>query len=1505
MRLRSFQYMMVFGLALAATPSSAVTAESPPLLEEQAGRGNSKSDLVLPQDRQINQWLQAAQLSLEAKDFASAAMVLQRILQSDADPIVEAGTSWLPARQRALQLADQLPHENRAKWDAELDRSAQVAFQASRCQDSIDAAAQFAGRYPGSLEGLEALKLVAAMHHDMGRFEQAAAAWQIVSRHPRTTATQRTIVLTARIESLRLSGRLDLAEQVAGTPDWNVDDESILIAGRQVKPRQWVSSRLRANRQKSPSVALADPRGPLPALQSLWSRDVATAGALQGTVGQVQNYYRNQGIVSFPVVRPVVAGKAVLIRTMQDLLAFNVATGEPLWNVPNQEYARISRRPEALENDPFRTTTASDWFRRLESDSLFAAATSDQHLVVVIQEPDRSAQDSVLNRSQRVTTASPVVRWNKLCGYEVASGQLRWHIGGPPTGPSDVFGGVTFLGAPLFVDDVLFTVARNEDELSLLAIDRDTGHLRWTVKLGALAPHLADTASRRRIACPVTLVDGLLLCPTISGGLVAVNPVTRLVEWVYRYSVVQHTIPPRQVNGQSAALPDVWWNEWREVTCLATRSEQPSGGLAVFATPDSDQLTAIEISTAKAKWSIPRNGALHVAGLTETAVIVIEPMAARAHDLLTGRLLWRAPTGEISGRGVVTENHLIQPRRSGGFAVIQLEDGSQLPGLADSDVNVGTLIHCEQGWIGLDELTLSRFSDLKSVHQQALEAWKAMPNEATTLELARLDLQTGNLAAARIRLEGMESDAALELRRKLLQSELRKPADGTSLPAVREELSRELLEACRSDDERALALRTIGEAAWASGDLRQAMSTFLDGLDLIGSIGASSIGDWSAEATSNRSARPDRFLLGHLESLLNAAPSAEVRNELEQKLSQRLERARQSTDRFAAQRLIDNLLPLDWAQRTLLQDYTAVLYARSLEKVEPLLLSAAGSANREFAASALGQLAELQWQSGWKSDSESLQRRLLAEYPGIPLPNGQSRPSTLASEPDLAELRNRLLSAPRDLWPVTRPTVERDTKRHQDIYNVPVMVQAAPGSLFDQLEVSVDRTGATVRFASEGVSGIWECRLPGKPRPLRSAFANLDLVEAYGVGRLMVLRVGSEVFGILPFNELGEPMAKVTPLQLDISSANTELPAEAWWQQQPVAAKVGIRHEGTRLIDGFGRTMGGLGPVRPCYLCYRSQAKLVAVETQTGRRLWEHLDLPLNCRIFGDDDRVYLWKTEDATVQSLSAIDGRVLTTRAWNVSANDVLLVEGSRVWSVVRQPDQVSVRLSDARTGDSVWTESFEAGAIPFAMDSATIGVVDPRGLLHIHSAITGAARGEPLTIELPNRIERIVALRDRRRWYVAISAPVPRLANLMGDQLWGGLRLAFVNGWFYGIDQQNPHVNWRRRLESEPVPLIAPLTAPVLVQMWRQSNFDGSTNHAGVGTLRVLDTRTGQDILTHRDGSLQCYSALLPADTLDKLEIHTERETFRLVYPEASRISKPHETAEPDRERATEKD
>ena len=1492
-----------------AEPGAAVRDETPADASRLGG-------LRLAEDRQVEQWLIAARGHLERRESAAAAAFLARVLNTDEDSFLVMNSSLVVARDEAWKLTRRLADEVRSQLEVDLDRVALDAWTIAKTGDARDEFAALAVRHRYSQSGLEALRRLAAVQRDLGQYESAAAAWSRVAEHVRATTGQRTAARMTQIECLVAANRLDEAVRVSDAALRAELSPAVVISGRSVVPRAWLIARQQslteATRQATTLSFLKSGRSMTgidfaPSPHARWSRLTPLPADLTNWMSDAQQTARGHGVVSSWAVRPLVVGSVVVARTLEQLVALDLTSGAILWTKPHAEHATIADRSTALENVPAQNQFASSWYRRTEADSIFGSLATDGRIVVAVMEPDRKLASpnrtallngpGVANGPPDSSTSSSELHWNRLVAFEVTTGELCWQIGGKPTGPADVYGGLRFLGPPLAVDDLWFGIARRGDELKLLAIDTESGHLRWSMSLGVLPPHLADATAQRRIARPVSLIEGRLLCPTASGALIAVDPVTRGIAWAARYPVTQLEQSPRPVNGVgTGAVVDAWWNEWREVACLAESERR----MAVLASPESDALHGIDVESGRVIWSVPRGGGIHLAGLFAGQAIVVEPMAVRAHDLRTGAVTWRCETGEVSGRGTIFGGMIFQPRRTGSSVVIDGRDGSQRVNQASAEPLLGTLIPCDGGWVSQTALSLVKLPWLAVSHETTLAKWSADPrDESAALELARLDLHAGQPSAARGRLLNIETSAVKGLRREALLALLRSGEVRLSVKpdfrgTDRAALGSELLELSDSADDRLVALLAVGEAAARDDDLVGAVTAFLDGIDLLDATARRSVGEWPADSAATRFVRRDRVFVGAIERTLAKAQSSQHDQPLEQLLDARLQAARKSSDPFAVQRLIDRLLPLAWGRRTLLTEATAVRFARTLKKTEPALLTVMQSRDEPLAHRAATQLAELFARSGWSAEADAIERRLLVAHPGDPLDPGPASAIRPDNDPAQNERRTRWLAPLADPWPNVLPVIEGGLKTPNDdeVHCLPVGVEAAPGSLLDRLDVSIDRQAQIVRFAGDGHAGKWKVTLGG-PRPaLRSSFATQDQYEGWGVGRLLVLRVGTELFGIAPLDEKGEPHASIV-WQID-----TALGMSPSFSEEPVYARVGVRHESIRLTDAFGRVLGRVGPVRPDYLCHQSNGRLVVIDTQTGKRLWERRDLQPQFLTFGDEDRIYLWREAERSLTVLSAVDGRTLGTQPWDAVPDDVLMQRDGRTWLTTKSVLDVRVELRDAsgpmlngpRDESLVWSQRFASKSVPFVLDRDTLGVIEPRGALHLISARTGSPLGEPLAVRVPLRLERIVCHRDDGRWYVAFSGPVDRRALFQAEQPWGGKRMPFINGPWIAVDRATKSIVWQRTIENEPLPLAASRFAPVFVQMWRQPLFDGLSPKGSEGRLKMIDKRSGSEVANRTEPRMQPYFVLHPSANRDQLDIRTEHETIRLRYEADAAPTKP---------------
>jgi outer membrane protein assembly factor BamB len=141
--------------------------------------------------------------------------------------------------------------------------------------------------------------------------------------------------------------------------------------------------------------------------------------------------------------------------------------------------------------------------------------------------------------------------------------------------------------------------------------------------------------------------EGVLVCPTNAGLVVAVDLLAPGLAWAYPY----RSSPLTQAQsyggrGGRAARPRVT-AEWpAAVTAIA-------GGRVVFTAPDEPSVHCLALRDGTLLWKVARGeDDLYVAGIFADRVLVVGKRACRALALADGKQLWRVETGLPSGKGV-------------------------------------------------------------------------------------------------------------------------------------------------------------------------------------------------------------------------------------------------------------------------------------------------------------------------------------------------------------------------------------------------------------------------------------------------------------------------------------------------------------------------------------------------------------------------------------------------------------------------------------------------------------------------------------------------------------------------------------------------------------------------------------------------------------------------------------------------------------------------------------
>ncbi|MCC7419723.1 MAG: PQQ-binding-like beta-propeller repeat protein [Planctomycetaceae bacterium] len=1329
-----------------------------------------------------------------------------------------------------------------------------------------------------------ALHEFAARELDRGRTTHAAAALRLLVDHARTDPALRERSAAREIVALHLAGNHREAR------NRRISQADLLIRSKLTGPMgepllDWVDRALQAGPTVSTSVWPApsprdiDAQFPQPALDPAWRFDVSVPAEVAALLRESSDELHGQGIHRVPSGLPIVVGQTVICRLLDEIVALDLASGNVRWRkAAGTIWNQVTGNLKLLQNDGFADMITRRLVYRNQADSLYTRLASDGQRVFATIEPEAPVAAAPLPKSLPATAdpvASAAANYNRLVAWDVESGEELWRRGAPAApaaqraaaGDSDAWDrGVTFLGVPAVHDFSLYVMGRCDSHLELFAVHAADGELLWRLPLVETQDEAPLGESRPLApASPVLLHRGVLLCPTASGALVAVDLVRRVGLWCRRYSRDDVGRSGTSTQNQwSRQLLYPWWDGWREVALAA------HDGRVLLTGPDLNALTLLDVRTGQRFWSRPREDGLFVASLGDEGAIVVGRDAVRCYELATGSLQWTATTGAVAGRPGIDGSSLLVPLADGGVAVVTRADGQVRVIPAERPDVLGNLVRYPGGAVALTNERLVRLAPLEERLETALRLATAKPDDVSAQRsIARLRLESGDFRgamkiASALRLK-QDDAAARALHHDLLlaQLEIDPTAGVDNWPALES-----LLE---TPESRVHALDALARGASRVGSLVEALRAWIRLQELNPS------GDWNAQSRNSSgsadapadSIRYDRHIQGEIANLLSTA-TVDDRVALHELVDEAFDHAVRSADPFALQRFARQYDSLPWGRRVRLRQSARVGIGVGFTQSEIALLDLAQLADRPTAAAALHESMKFLVDRGWRADAAMAARRLRDDFGDVPLADGESARTAVSSLPPESLLARQIREGLPEPWPPSAPKITVTAERNRDTDYLPLPLQAAPDSLFNRISVSVERAGRRLRFHGGGQLNAWDLTLPDS----KSMFRNANpLHRGWAWGHLLVVRIGSELFGVAPFNDQGDPKASLV-WRVDMYGARMTK-----WNQLGVRVRPsppGFGLDDVVLVDRFGRDRGQVGPVQPGYLCYRDQARLVAVETATGARLWERHDVPTKAVVAGNSEYVVLARPGEGSVEILRAFDGQSLEKFSSPVPLESIMSWHGSRALA----SDGTRLAFTDVVSRRPLWERPLVAGTLPFAVDEERCGLAEPDGTLHIIQLSDGQTLNT-VRVEGPARLERVYSTIDERNVYVALSGPFqnPDNQRLQTDQ--GGFRSPAVSGRLAAIARETGRVLWNVVLDDASLPFEQPREIPFLiVQHWRVGNGNKAMENP-VAVQRLIDKRTGEERHRSQRATPFGWYTLEPNADQRRVELRDTQQTLRWQF------------------------
>jgi outer membrane protein assembly factor BamB len=1491
-------------LALAALPARAQDPAEP------ADVGN-----IFPAaPRELRQNLTRAQAAIADERFSDAADELGRILDSQTSDDYFLGRPGQADAQQslkteALELIGSMPAKGRQIYETKFGFDAKAQLEKALEEGSLARLNEVARRYFHTKAGYEATLLVGRTLLDQGRPLAAALTLKRIADSP-VAASQYDPELSVLLATCWIHARMpDKATEVlvalrkrnpqarvrlidGEEPLFTSDDQALAwlerIVGGGRTPNalaatQWIM--FRGNESRNATTT-----GGAPLLNYRWSLPTVNEPSDELKVKSISRSLRDSGQPNIVALQPLVVQDTVIYRAPDSnkLLGVDLRTGKRTWVFPPFDDGPLTATTRAIPVSRTGTINLRDQElrQRVWEDHAFGQVSSDGRYVYVIDELGYAAGNGSLRGPQVIVRAGginvPNSNWAKPHNLLVAldlkrEGYQVWAVGGNEPG-NPALTGAFFLGSPLALGDQLFVLAELNSEIRLVCLNAATGALEWKQQLAVVDDQQQIVLDRvRRLAgASPSFADGVLICPTSAGAVVAVDLATRSLRWGHQYPrwdwIRRNTGP---FGGRTYPNQNANQGNWLDGT--ATIAE----GAVVLTPVESQELHCLDLLTGKARWpSQPRDDGLFVACVHRGKIIVVGKSQVRAIGLADGKPAWSEPLkldAEMpAGRGFVTDKHYYLPLSNQQLAKIDLDEG-KIVSRAKTEIELGNVV-CYK-----DQLLTQSAQHVASFFlTEPLLAWidqtlAREPDNPKALSLkGQVLLQEGkrteSLDLLRRAVAKNPGDlAARSLLVKVMVSLLRD--DFATNFALAEEL-----DALVTDPvQRREILRWRAQGLIKAGKHAAALDALLALADQWNSSASpTAAADALDSAERDLAVRPDRWLQGQLAGLARVADEP-LRAHLAGEVQKRLDKALHA-DSAADLRSFVNLFgfhPLADRGRLELADKLVAL--EQLLEAELLAGELVASADRATAGHATATLAAVYEKARRFDVAARCYALLRSQFADVVCRGGltgtQLAERAASTAAIAAWLTGRIDVAVSD----GGESSIRSPVFAQSRYTVPLTQHG--GANLAGLRIGFDYNNFQFLVRDDAGKQLAIASLRGADNAFRrliSLPSNMHTAKASG--HLLVINLGDQVLAVDALR--GERGASDGQLwKLDAVEIDPNTISRSYPQPRNLANPLGGNR--TQLYDPSGRINFYTGPVQSLGLCFQKGRQLLCVDPLTGAPLWERGQIPQAADIFGDRELLFVADPSGEEALVLSAIDGSLVGRRKVERSERR-WATHGRRVLAWEQSGTGITLKLYDAwEQGPPLWSKEVAAGSRGALIESDEVAILEPGGTFTVVSLASGQVRfAAPLDPE--RSLGYIHVLRSRQQYVLIASqdaanseSPPGYMINPIGTNI--GYQQNRIHGRVYAFDRRTGKSQWQVPAFVAFHGFLAdqPLESPLLFFVRNKIRATPSTRSQQMGSVLCLDRRDGRivwDSENETDAARQIAGPITACDPVADLAKQT---------------------------------
>jgi len=1526
---------------------------------DEPGKEEMTDALSIPTDRRSQQSINAAQDLIKEEKWGEASTLLQKLLESKEDIFVEVerrtkgpdGKEKVTRQRTSLRveanrLLGTMPAQGLAFYELQNGARAKADLAQAKQTGDRQLLAVVAQRYFHTAAGAEATELLGTYRLDRGDYRMAALYFERLLSHYLADKLTPVTLFKAAL-AFRCTGDQAKADGVwkqltkKDPRGLTLGDQQVAWDRMQKELDQFRAGSTTANSFDWPTFGGAPNRaaegvGGAPFLEVKWTQDMHSFGsdnraeAAIACVDQTLRSLEDRQLPILPAFYPIAAtlqkdGKPlplVIYRSFCAIHAVNAQNGKLYWMTTPSALSI-----DAVARDPGKWGSMHQWINSygmggsnplLENSTLGSLSTDNVYVygiedLAVPPHPQQTMQIQMNGGRGSIGTFDEFLHFNRLQAFELDSGKIKWELGGPGSdsrnGDKGELNQSFFLSAPLPLGDRLYVLNEKNGELRLLCLDpsKDANQgenpIAWTQTLATVREKLEVDVGRRIQAAMPAYSEGVLVCPTNAGAVLAIDLLTHSLVWAHSYRKIPASDPNQPMMGgmpQAVFIRRGWaFNNGQQQNAASQwRVTAPiiQDGKVVYTPPDGNAILCLNLRDGTPAWESPRADDLYLGGVFNSKVLLVGKNHCRALNLADGKEAWKEKTGMPSGVGTASNNIYYLPLRKStrskdelpevcavNIVTGKIEKESRSRKKQNGSMEIpGNLIFYNGDVISQTALAVASYPQLKVKLAQIDERLKANPNdpigltERGELRLDDKNMLQGSVADLRTALASKPpAKATAEERKKLEEIVPRTRAklyealtelfltdfsgnekfleefkELCKVPPPADGSSQDLLQAQQEEQRRKAGyLCILGDGREKQGRLLEAFQAYEEFGRLGGNRELISVPGLPALHT-----RPDVWAQGRISAMVaRAAP--EKRKPLEDKIASEWKAIENSSDTEKLRqfvRVFGSLFAIGKEARLRLAE--RLIDENAFIEAEMNLLQLRQQDDATLAARAIDDLARLMIRKNLLEDAAYYYRILGQDYPQTVIRDGKTGADLFNEQATDKRFLPYLDEAPSP-WSggkVKAKEIPGTFRSNTATFTLDTDEESLPFFRRYRLGLSGNNTSTQLKLIDRTTGeDVWkhDVRDVTKMGAMLQNNQNNFRLPHQHLGHLVVLSIGPIVYAF-------DPIDRKILWDKDLSTPG--MSTQTNWIAD-VNGNLQVYYP-----DGYYQRSGQTGPIKPSYVCLITRDSVTAVDPEHGNDLWIKTDVTSHTQVFGDDQYVFLVDVNNGAAvagsgRAVRAHDGSPVTVPDFAALYQRKLALIGRNLLLRDNESDgRMALRLYDVQTGKDLWKKAFAANSLDLkSEDPNLVGAVEPANEGKV-TVVDLRTRKEVLVTRLgPKDLEKVQdihLLSDRNHFFLTINKQPNTQQNQNGgfySNVGNGIRSVPVNGNVHAFDRRTGKHLWQPLKEISHQMLIADQCRdlPVLLftarsnRMFRQGFNQGMMNMSNVVSV---EKRTGKILI-----------------------------------------------------------